>query len=260
MDTIIKQFENKGQGTVRLDLKYQPSIALVTLENPTRHNALSGKMMVELHSIITLLENSQDLVAVIFRGGGGSSFCAGLDLKFARQYVNTIEDSLALNKLMYNNIQRITQLPLLTMGIVTGGAIGGGSEFITGLDFICMSKESGFIHFVQTRMGVSSPWGGMQRLISLVGKKKALLWMAGAYKLDAAHGVDHGVVDIVVDKDKDCLDQTVIFLNQFVVDRVTGQKVSPLAVRGMKKLAIRADGDWDYQSKVFATTGGFANL
>lgn len=78
MDTLLQQFANKGQGTIRLDLNYKPGIALVTLDNPNRHNALSGKMMGELHNIITLLENENDLVAVIFMGAGASSFCAGL--------------------------------------------------------------------------------------------------------------------------------------------------------------------------------------
>lgn len=75
-------FSDKGQGTVRLDLTYQPGIALVTLDNPKRHNALSGKMMVEFHHIITRLEkNTNDLVAVIFIGADLKSFCAGLGKK-----------------------------------------------------------------------------------------------------------------------------------------------------------------------------------
>lgn len=78
MEESIKLFENKGQGTIRLDLAYKPRIALVTLENPSRHNAMSGKMMVELHNVITQLEENTNLVAVIFIGSSGSSFCAGL--------------------------------------------------------------------------------------------------------------------------------------------------------------------------------------
>lgn len=80
MDSIIEQLANKGQGTIRLDLGYQAGIALVTLDNPNRHNALSGKMMVELHNVISQLESNKDIVAVIFMGGGSSSFCAGLGI------------------------------------------------------------------------------------------------------------------------------------------------------------------------------------
>jgi 1,4-dihydroxy-2-naphthoyl-CoA synthase len=81
MDSILEEYADKGQGTIKLDLEYQPGIALVTIDNSTRHNSLSGKMMVEFHHVVNQLEkNINKLVAVIFMGGGSpiKSFCAGL--------------------------------------------------------------------------------------------------------------------------------------------------------------------------------------
>jgi enoyl-CoA hydratase/carnithine racemase len=175
-------------------------------------------------------------------------------LSFGREFIKSPQDSLDLNQLMYDAIERMTKLPLITMAIATGGAICGGSELITGFDFICMSKESGFVHFVQTRMGVSSPWGGMHRLIDIVGRKKALLWMAGGRKIRAEQGYKDGLVDLIVEKDDDCLNETLKFLSHFVVEEKTQQKVSAIAVRGMKKLSVnRKDGsNWEYVSKVFS--------
>lgn len=83
MNAIIDNLANKGQGTVRLDLDFKPGIALVTIDNPKRHNALSGKMMVEFYHAVTQLErNDKDIVAVIVKGGGDpiKSFCAGLGM------------------------------------------------------------------------------------------------------------------------------------------------------------------------------------
>jgi enoyl-CoA hydratase/carnithine racemase len=155
---------------------------------------------------------------------------------------------------MYDTNHRISQLPLITMAIITGGAIGGGSELITAFDFVCMSKESGFIHFVQTRMGVSSPWGGMNRLKNNVGRKTALRWMAGGFKIKAEQGYQAGFVDLVVGKDADCLKESLNFLKPFLVDERTQENVAPNAVRGMKKLSFKRDSDWDYDSKVFSST------
>jgi ethylmalonyl-CoA/methylmalonyl-CoA decarboxylase len=82
MNSTIELLANKGQGTIRLDLEYQPGVALLTIDNPKRHNALSGKMMVEFRNAITQLERnvSNDLVALIVMGGGSpqKSFCAGI--------------------------------------------------------------------------------------------------------------------------------------------------------------------------------------
>ncbi|GAA5817548.1 hypothetical protein MFLAVUS_011096 [Mucor flavus] len=255
MNAIISNFTDKGQGTVQLDLKYQPGVALVTFNNVKRHNALSGKMMVEFYHVITQLEqNTQDLVAVIFMGSGLKSFCAGLDLSFAREYLTSAEDAMSLNQLMYDAIDRLTKLPLITLGIAIGGSIGGGSELITAFDFVCMSQQSGFIHFVQTRMGVSSPWGGMARLVSSVGKKRALIWMAGGEKVRAKEAFEHGLVDLVVERDEDCLKESLLFLQRFLVDDVTKRQVAPNAVRGMKLLAIKKDSNWEYVHEILSST------
>lgn len=176
-----------------------------------------------------------------------------IDLTFAREFLKSPQDTMDMNQLMNDSVTRFSQLPLITMAIVTGGAIGGGSELVTGFDFICMSNESGYIHFVQTRMGVSSPWGGMRRLKEIVGRKKALKWMAGGAKINAKQGYEEGIVDLVVEKDVDCLNETVAFLQPFLVDNKTQRKVSPNAVRGMKKLSIKKDSDWEYESKIFSS-------
>jgi ethylmalonyl-CoA/methylmalonyl-CoA decarboxylase len=161
---------------------------------------------------------------------------------------------MAMNELMNDAVTRFSQLPLISMAIVTGGAIGGGSELVTGFDFICMSEESGFIHFVQTRMGVSSPWGGMRRLVDILGKKKALRWMAGGFRINAQQGYEEGFVDVVVEKDVDCLSKATAFLQPFLTDERTQQRVSPNAVRGMKKLSIKKNSNWEYESKIFEST------
>lgn len=163
--------------------------------------------------------------------------------------------SMAMNELMQHTIERLYRLPLITMAVVTGGAIGGGSELVTAFDFVCMSQTA-FIHFVQTRMGVSSPWSGARRLVALVGRKKALLWMAGGYRLTAQECIQGGLADLIVEKDGECLNASLLYLKPFLIDDRTGQRVSPNAVRGMKQLILRQmkDDDGDYEKKIFAST------
>ncbi|KAI8059045.1 ClpP/crotonase-like domain-containing protein [Gilbertella persicaria] len=155
---------------------------------------------------------------------------------------------------MHESIDRLARLPLVTVAVVTGGAIGGGSELLVGFDFVCMSKQTGFVHFVQTRMGVSSPWGGMRRLLQIVGRKKALQWMAGGYRLEANACFEAGLVDILAETDQTSLAQTLLFLKPFLIN--SNRKVSYEAVRGMKKLVTRQDktNDWHYENDVFSST------
>jgi len=126
--------------------------------------------------------------------------------------------SLAMNELMQQTIERLYRLPLITMAVVTGGAIGG--------------------------------------LVALVGRKKALLWMAGGYRLTAQECIEGGLADLIVEKDSECLNASLLYLKPFLVDDRTGKRVSPNAVRGMKQLISRQmkEDDGDFEKKIFAGT------
>ncbi|KAG0249361.1 enoyl CoA hydratase domain-containing protein 1 [Mortierella polycephala] len=47
-----------GQGHIELDLNHSPGLALLTLSNPGKHNALTGKMMAELADCVDFLEDA----------------------------------------------------------------------------------------------------------------------------------------------------------------------------------------------------------
>ncbi|KAK5828162.1 ClpP/crotonase-like domain-containing protein [Linnemannia elongata] len=49
-----------GQGHIELDFHHSPGLALLTLTNPEKHNALTGKMMAELADCVDLLEAVTD--------------------------------------------------------------------------------------------------------------------------------------------------------------------------------------------------------
>ncbi|KAF9392159.1 enoyl CoA hydratase domain-containing protein 1 [Podila verticillata] len=50
------KFRGFGQGHIELDFNHSTGLALLTLHNPERHNALTGKMMAELADCVDLLE------------------------------------------------------------------------------------------------------------------------------------------------------------------------------------------------------------
>ncbi|KAF9194564.1 enoyl CoA hydratase domain-containing protein 1 [Haplosporangium sp. Z 767] len=50
------KFRAFGQGHIELDLNHSPGLALLTLSNPEKHNALTGKMMAELADCVDFLE------------------------------------------------------------------------------------------------------------------------------------------------------------------------------------------------------------
>ena len=76
----IDKLRSLGQGTVKYDPQFAPGIGFIAIDNPDRHNAFSGKMMVEFYEIVVQIEQQElgDLVALIVSGAPQKSFCAGL--------------------------------------------------------------------------------------------------------------------------------------------------------------------------------------
>jgi Enoyl-CoA hydratase/isomerase len=80
---IRDKLRGLGQGTIDFVPDYQPGVGLITLNNPTRHNAMSGVMMSQLADLTDKLENeTADLAGIIVTGAmPAKAFCAGLGKK-----------------------------------------------------------------------------------------------------------------------------------------------------------------------------------
>ena len=56
------------------------AIATVTLNRPTKRNALTRAMWADLGTTLTTLSADEDLRCVVLRGAGGEAFAAGADI------------------------------------------------------------------------------------------------------------------------------------------------------------------------------------
>ena len=182
-----------GSGIVRLEL--DGPVARLTFDNPERSNALSGRMMRQLQEAVDRLQDFAG-VAVVLRGEGLRSFCAGADLALVRAALDEPVLGASMNEAMTGLTNRLRGLPLLSVAAVEGAAVGGGAEMATVADFRVMSKTA-HIRFVHARLGLSPGWGGGARLREIVGRDHALRMLAGALKVDATTALAWGLVDAV---------------------------------------------------------------
>ena len=222
-----------GEGSITLTRDTSNStIAILTLCNETKKNAISGRMMVELADILdTLLlpekitsttaaaTTSDDIVGLIIRGQG-RVFCAGADLTLVRDKVNTSERGLMMSRFMTDALTRLRQSRLITVALLTGPAVGGGAELSTVADYRIMvqeergereqtvekdNKEEGtetgdrnHICFIHASLGASPGWGGAYRLQSIVGRSAALRLLGTSVKVKPEQALAMGLVDQVV--------------------------------------------------------------
>ncbi|RHZ31925.1 hypothetical protein DYB37_001155 [Aphanomyces astaci] len=173
--------------------------AVLELNNPSARNAMSGKMMAELIDAVDQLEeHASSLCCVIVRGSGGH-FCAGADLRVAKDHLSSPEGGATMSRVMTHALTRLRRLPFPSVAVVEGAAIGGGAEITTACDFRVLARSAS-IQFVHGRMGVSpGTLFSSSCSICLVGRQRALRLLGRTEKVAAADAEVLGLADAVVE-------------------------------------------------------------
>ncbi|XP_055289896.1 ethylmalonyl-CoA decarboxylase isoform X3 [Moschus berezovskii] len=225
-EEVKKKLEQFPGGSVDLQ-KENNGIGILTLNNPSKMNAFSGVMMLQLLEKVIELENWTEGKGLIVRGAK-NTFSSGSDLN-AVKALGTPEDGVAVCMFMQNTLTRFMRLPLISVALVQGWALGGGAEVTTACDFRLMTSESE-IRFVHKEMGIIPSWGGATRLVEIIGSRQALKVLSGALKLDSKKALHIGMVeDILQSSDEtECLKEAQEWLQQFT----TGP---PEVIRALKK-------------------------
>ena len=198
-------FRDAGQGRVTLshaDDDSSSPTAVLTLDNPGRKNALSGRMMVGLGDAVASLSSSPpspfSACSSVILHGAHSTFCAGADLKFVSEYglAESAEAGVMMSTFMHGVTQGLRAAPVMSVAAIEGFAVGGGAELSTACDFRVMASDA-TLQFVHVRMGTSPGWGGGGRLTKIVGRRTALVALGSGRPWTADECLDIGLVDAV---------------------------------------------------------------
>ncbi|CAL8248638.1 unnamed protein product [Lota lota] len=245
-------------GSVDLLTQEESGLAVLTINNPSRMNAFSGGMMVELEERVSQLEAWMQGKGLIVRGASGT-FCSGSDLNAVRALSNP-QDGKKMCMFMQDALTRLLRLPLVSVALVEGRALGGGAELTTACDFRLVTRDS-VIQFVHKHMGLVPGWGGAARLVHIVGDRHALRLLGGALKVDPELGLRIGLADgLLEEAERDgALQQAEDWLSRYTQGPAQVIRAAKSAVVSGRELplteALRAE------KEVFGTVwGGPANL
>lgn len=171
-------------------------LATVTINRPEAGNALNAEVVGALNSAFETLEGA-DGVRVVFLAGAGATFSAGPDPQWLQDSADYTEaelreDAMALAVVL----KRLHDLPMLTVAVVDGPAIGAGAGLVAACDFAIATERASFA-FAEAQHGlvaaVASPY-----LVAAVGAKRARGLLATAQTLTAREALAIGLVDEVV--------------------------------------------------------------
>ncbi|MBS2014376.1 MAG: enoyl-CoA hydratase/isomerase family protein [Deltaproteobacteria bacterium] len=204
------------------------SVAIWTVDRPAAKNALDRATMEALTRTVEEARADATLRAAILTGAG-EAFVSGGDLRELRDK-NTEEDAVALSEGGFALTEGIAALPFPVVCAIPGPALGGGAELAVACD-LRIADARARIGFVQARMGVSTAWGTVPRLVALVGPGTAARLLYAAHVVDASEARAIGLVDAAVDAGR-ALDTAMQWAEEIT-------KSAPGAVAAMKRL-VRA--------------------
>ena len=198
-----------GFQTLKLELDIR-GVLTVNLNLPKKKNALSAQMISDLTQFADVVSRRKDIRAVILRGAG-SIFCAGGDIGWMRQQIDSCrEKRIAEARKLAYMFRAMNELKLPLIGAIHGGAFGGGIGMACICDVAIAESETSF-GLTETRLGLIpatiSPY-----LIARIGEGKArrVLMSARIFTAQEAKELDI-IADHVPSKDLDSRVEDEIF-------------------------------------------------
>lgn len=175
-------------------------VATITINRPSKLNALNQDVMTELDAVGTIVGDDPDVRAVIITGAGDRAFVAGADINElnALASANAAAVMSARGQAIFSQFE---YMPKPVIAAINGYALGGGCELLLACD-IRIAAESARIGQPEINLGIIPGYGGTQRLARLVGYGMAKYLIFSGEQISAAEAHDIGLVDMVVPDDE----------------------------------------------------------
>ncbi len=184
-------------GTVHVSI--EGHVAVLTNDNPTKHNAFDDDMDAELFSAFGEIAADPEIRAVIWRGEG-TSFSSGRDVGS----IGTNRTELTHHQLMQRGHRGILQVLDLDVPIIVacqGWTIGGSFQRALLCD-IRVAAEGARFMLPEATHGVMPDTGGVARLFQMAGHGLVSDMVLTGRVLSAEEACTHGVVSRVVPVDE----------------------------------------------------------
>ena len=179
-----------------LRVEREGAVVVWTLDRPEAKNALDHATLNELADAVGDAGRDATVRAAVLTGAG-HAFVSGGDLRALRDK-NTPQDAERFSELGYELCRAMTELPFPVVGALTGPAFGGGAELALACD-LRVADLRAKIAFKQVRLGVTTAWGTVPRLVAAVGAGVAARLLYAAHEVGAAEAKLIGLVDEVTE-------------------------------------------------------------
>ena len=230
VQTPLRSFNN-----ISLE-KSENGIAQLSLNREVGKNSLSKEMVDELNQAVAQLRGDSSVRVLLIKSGVSKVFCAGADLK--ERLTMTNSDVETFVEKLRNSFQGVATLPIPTIAVIEGAALGGGLELALACDIRIVGARA-TLGLPETSLAIIPGAGGTQRLSRVIGIAKAKELIFTSARLNGEEAAAMGLVNQCVDADNALITAEGIAL-KIVQNGPIGVRMAKAAIDGGFGLSLEA--------------------
>ena len=205
-----------------LEVRREADLLRVTLDNPTKANALAPAMIRELTALYSRPWRAEGVRAILLRGAG-KHFSAGADLEHLKSLRDAGEeenrrDSEALRALFAS----ILHQDALTVAMVHGSCVAGGCGLATAHDYVVAARGSRFM-YSEVRIGFVAALVATFLPLRVKGRDLRELLLDPQF-LGADRALEIGLVNRVVPDEQ--LESASVELVEGILERASSESIA----------------------------------
>jgi enoyl-CoA hydratase/carnithine racemase len=209
-------------------LERRGPVGILTIDRPTRVNALSRATLYALGRLGRELVDDASIKAIVVTGAGEKAFCAGADLKERQGMSN---DDIRVQVGLYRSqLGVLDHSPKPVVAAINGVALGGGLE----LALICdlrVAVAHAKLGLPETGLAIIPGAGGTQRLGRVIGEGRAVEMICLNRRLTAQEALDWGLVNRVVPEGRDLVEDVIAWIAPIANGAPIAQAAALRAIR-----------------------------
>ena len=172
-------------------------VRLLTLNRPQSRNALSAELLLALAEAVIDADDDPEVFVVALTGAGDQAFCAGADLKEARDRADSgkvVRGPLRSARRVITEVLIDARKP--SIAIINGPALAGGFEIALACD-IRVAADSAFFALPEAKLGRGAHLASVI-LPQMVPPGIAMEWLLTGRRIAMAEAERWGLVNRVV--------------------------------------------------------------
>lgn len=203
-------------------------VARITFDRPAARNAMTWRMYEDLAAACTALRSNAAVRVAVLRGAGGKAFIAGTDIEQFSSFKSG-DDGIAYEKQVDAYVGQLQDLPIPTIAVIEGWAVGGGLALANACDIRIATTGARFGVPIARTLGNCLSAANLRRLSAKLGVSQVSRMLLLA-EMPTAEDLPDGYVTSVTPDD---LERQVAALCQQVASH------APLTLRATKEALRR---------------------